>query len=181
MTDHATTGSPRNRKLAIAAGLAALLLTAIAGFLIYSSVCPCDRTPGGFLFGDRAEGPVQDWNFANEVPLCQLQIYAGIRPHSVNLNCMSTPEGELYLSCSVCTRKYWAGKVDTNERGVIRLNGTVYPVVLNRVTDPGEMDRAWRARVEKLQVHGGGPYNPVPEPDASRPEHWWTFHVESRG
>jgi hypothetical protein len=53
-------------------------------------------------------------------------------------------------------------------------------VQLNRVTEPAEMDRAWAARVSKLQVHGGGPYNPVPEPDAVRPDHWWTFHVKSR-
>lgn len=180
MTEQASAAPRRNWKLIIAAGLAALLLAAIAGFLLYSSVCPCDRTPGGFLFGERADGPVQDWSFANDVPLCQLQIYDGIRPHSINLNCMSTPEGELYLSCSVCTQKFWAGKVGNDERGVMRLDGTVYPVVLNRVTDPQEMDQAWRARVEKLQVYGGGPYNPVPEPDAERPGHWWTFHVESR-
>lgn len=166
--------------LFIAAGLAALLAFVAIGFLIYSSVCPCDRTPGGFLFGDNVEETVQDWRFANDVPLCQMQIYDGLRPHSVNLNCMATPEGELYLSCSVCTRKYWAGKVEDDEPGVMRLDGQTYPVVINRVQQPAEMDRAWRARVDKLQVHGGGPFNPIPDPDAQRPDHWWTFRVESR-
>jgi hypothetical protein len=180
MTESELSPAGRNWKLLIGGGLAALLLLAAIGFLVYSSICPCERTPGGFLFGDSADGPVQDWNFANDVPLCQLQIYDGLRPHSVNLNCMSTPQGELYLSCSVCTRKYWAGKVGSDERAVMRLNGTVYPVVLNRVTEAAEMDRAWAARVSKLQVHGGGPYNPIPDPDAERPDHWWTFHVESR-
>lgn len=174
--------APKSRKIPIIIGasLGALVIVAAAGFLIYSSICPCDRTPGGFLFGDRAEEPVSDWRFANDVPLCQMQIYDGLRPHSVNLNCMATEDGNLYLSCSVCTRKYWAGKVDNDERGVMRLNGVTYPVVINRVQDPAEMERAWDARVEKLQVHGGGPYNPVPDPDAERPDHWWTFHVESR-
>jgi hypothetical protein len=182
MTDAeiAQTGSRSKSTLIIGSGLAALVLLAVVGFLVYSSVCPCDRTPGGFLFGDRVEEPVQDWNFANDIPLCQLQIYDGIRPHSINLNCMSTPAGELYLSCSVCTQKYWAGKVGPNETAVMRLNGTTYPVTLNRVQNPAEMDRAWQARVNKLQVHGGGPYNPTPDPDAERPGHWWTFHVESR-
>ena len=182
MTDAETaqTGSRSKSTLIIGSSLAALALLAVVGFLIYSSVCPCDRTPGGFLFGERADAPVQDWNFANQIPLCQLQIYDGIRPHSINLNCMATPAGELYLSCSVCTQKYWAGKVGADERAVMRLNGTTYPVVLNRVEDPEEMDRAWQARIEKLQVHGGGPYNPTPDPDAERPGHWWTFHVESR-
>lgn len=170
----------QNLKLLIGGGVAALLVIGVVGFLIYSSICPCDRTPGGFLFGERADGPVQDWSFANDVPLCQLQIYDGIRPHAVNLNCMATPRGELFLSCSVCTMKYWAGKVEANERAVMRLNGVTYPVVLNRALDPQVLDRAWDARVEKLQVHGGGPYNPIPDPDAQRPDHWWTFHVESR-
>ncbi len=156
-----------------------LAITTIAGFIIYSSICPCERTPGGFLFGERAEEPVTDWSFANDVPLCQLQIYAGIRPHAINLNCMSTPEGELYLSCSVCSSKYWAARVDDDEYGVMRLNGTTYPVRLNRETDPGSMDRAWLARLTKLQTHGGGPNNPVPSMDAERPGHWWTFRITS--
>lgn len=180
MTVESKPASKLSLKLIIAISAATLAVVLVAGFVIYSSVCPCDRTPGGLLFGEKAEAPVTDWTFANDVPLCQLQIYAGIRPHSVNLNCMSTPEGELYLSCSVCTQKYWAGEVGPNERGVMRLNGITYPVVLNRVQDSAEMDRAWSARVQKLQTHGGGPYNPIPDPDAVRPDHWWTFHVESR-
>ena len=158
---------------------ACVALAAIGGFMIYSSICPCDRTPGGFLFGDRAEEPVTDWNFANDVPLCQLQIYAGIRPHAINLNCMSTPEGELYLSCSVCESKYWAGKVGEDEYGIMRLNGTTYPVRVNRETEPAAMDRAWAARVNKLQTHGGGQFNPTPDPDVQRPGHWWTFRITS--
>ena len=95
------------------------------------------RTPPGRLpVRAAADGPVDDWSFANEVPLCQLQIYAGIRPHSINLNCMSTPAGELYLSCSVCEQKYWAARVDANESAVMRLDGVTYPVVLNRVRSP---------------------------------------------
>jgi len=180
MSESGITSRNRNWKLIAGIGVAATLAAAVIGFLIYSSVCPCDRTPGGFLLGERADDPVQDWSFANDVPLCQLQIYDGIRPHSVNLNCMSTPDGNLYLSCSVCTLKYWAGKVDEDEPGVMRLDGVTYPVTINRVQNQSEMQRAWRARVEKLQVHGGGPYNPVPELDAERPDHWWTFHVESR-
>ena len=176
----ATANSNSKLKIIIGGSLGGLLAIGIIGFLIYSSVCPCERTPGGFLFGESADAPVTDWNFANQVPLCQLQIYAGIRPHSINLNCMSTPQGELFLSCSVCDRKYWAARVETDEIGVMRLDGVTYPIVLNRVTDPTDMDRAWRARISKLQIHGGGPNNPRPDSDAPRPDHWWTFRVESR-
>ena len=169
-----------NRKIVLGGSLGGLLAMVIVGFLIFSSVCPCERTPGGFLFGKTADSPVADWNFVNEVPLCQLQIYAGIRPHSINLNCMSTPEGEMFLSCSVCDTKYWAARVDGDEPGVMRLNGKVYPVKLNRVLDPDILDRAWLARITKLQNLDADSTNLPPDQVAQRPERWWTFQVESR-
>ena len=178
MTEEQVIENKSNVKLILGGGAACVLVAGVIGFLIYSSICPCDRTPGGFLFGDSSDGQVNDWSFANDVELCQLQIYAGIRPHSINLNCMATPEGEMYLSCSVCDMKYWAAKVGENERGVMRLDGVVYPVYLNRITEPTEMDRAWRARVTKLQIHGG-PGNPAPPSDAPRGDRKWTFQVTS--
>ena len=181
MNDSQAISRSARLKWIIGGSLGGLLAVAVVGFFIYSSVCPCDRTPGGFLLGEAAAGPVSDWSFANDVPLCQLQIYAGIRPHSVNLNCFATPEGEMYLSCSVCDSKYWASKVEANESSVMKLDGITYPVVLNRVQDPARMDHAWAARVIKLQTHGGGPFNPIPDLDAVRPDHWWTYHVTWRG
>ena len=173
-------GLPSGKTAIIATSAAAALVILLAlGFTLYSAICPCERTPGGFLFGTLSTEPVNDWNFANSEPLCQLQIYAGIRPHSINLNCMSTPQGELFLSCSVCTQKYWAKQVQTNEPARLRLDGVVYPVILNRETDPARMDTAWSSRVIKLQTFGGGAINPTPEATAPRPEHWWTFHVAS--
>lgn len=156
-----------------------LLLLAVGGFTYWTIQCPCERVPGFVLFGEQAPEPVSDWRFANDVPLCQIQIAAGWRPHAINLNCMATDAGELFLSCSVCETKYWAGEVEFNERGRLRLNGVVYPVILNRVADPETKDRAWAARVQKLQRFGGAPYNPTPAQDAPRPDHWWTFTVQS--
>ena len=167
------------RKLIL--GLAAAFIVVVGGVGVWTATCPCDRTPGFVLLGEVREEPVTDWRFANDVPLCQIQIYAGWRPHAVNLNCMTTPEGELFLSCSVCTGKYWARQVGQNEPARLRLNGVVYPVVLNRVLDPAALDRAWAARVKKLQVHGGASVNPAPAPDAKRPDTWWSFQVRSAG
>lgn len=161
-------------------GLAAtLVVVAVASVAVWTTTCPCDNIPGFLLFGDVHEEPVTDWSFVNDVPLCQIQITTGWRPHSVNLNCMATPEGEIFLSCSVGTRKYWCQEVVKDHPGRLRLNGVIYPVVLNRVLDPAVLDRAWAARVKKLQVHGGGPYNPVPPPDAKRPDTWWSFQLRS--
>jgi hypothetical protein len=122
---------------------------------------------------------VRNWSFANDVPLCQIQVSTGQGPYAINLNCMATPDGKLFVSCSNGESKYWCGQVEQNAPARLRLNGVVYPVVLTRVLDPAELDRAWAARVKKLQVHGGGPYNPVPAPDAKRPGTWWSFHVRS--
>ena len=100
MSEELTEISQSKTKILVGGSIAAIFSVGIIGFLVFSAVCPCERTPGGFLFGESHNDPVSDWSFANQVPLCQLQIYAGIRPHSINLNCMTTPEGEMYLSCS---------------------------------------------------------------------------------
>ena len=159
-------------------GLAGVAVLALAAILTWVISCPCDRTPGAWLFGEVVEEPVQDWSFANQVSLCQIQI-SGILPHALNLNCMASASGNLYLSCSFCEPKYWSGQVLKNPRSRLRLNEQVYPVNITRVTDTAEMEQAWAARVAKLQVVGDAS-NPAPPPDATRPDNWWTFRVVSR-
>ena len=174
----------KGRGLLYISGMLGTLGLIFVGFMVFSSICPCAVTPGGLLFGEVIEEPISDWNqtTANQENLCQLQIWAGIRPHSINLNCMATPEGELFLSCSVCDRKYWAARVGRNERAVLRLGGFLYPVYINREQDPEAMDRAFRARVAKLQhTDIETMVTPRPPLDQKRFDHWWTFRVNSRG
>jgi hypothetical protein len=161
------------------AALAALVAIPIAAFLYWFLTCPCDRMPGGYLLGAEAEEQVTDWSFANGVQLCQIQISAGFLPHSINLNCMSTSAGDLYLSCSQCASKRWSNAVLSNGTARLRLNTTVYPVNLTRVVDPSELDRAWGARVMKLNTLVA-PETPPPPPSAPRPDDWWSFRVVSR-
>lgn len=170
-------------KVWISVGVLTVSLSVVLGFFLLSAICPCATSPGGLLFGERIDTPVADWNdtAANAENLCQIQIWAGVRPHSVNLNCMATPEGELFLSCSVCDRKYWAAHVDGNEPAMLRLGNLVYPVTLNRETDSAVMDRAFRARTLKLQYTDlETMVTPRPPLDEQRPEGWWTFRVTSR-
>jgi hypothetical protein len=171
-----TQRTARSRRIRLA--LAALIILVAGGVGVWTTTCPCSRLPGFFLLGDVQKTPVTDWSFANDIPLCQIQVYAGIMPHSVNLNCMATPDGQLYLSCGACATKFWGRSVQGDEHGRLRLNGRVYPVVITRVTDAAEMDRAWAARVKKLQVYGEES-NPAPPPDAKRPEAWGTFRLRS--
>ena len=165
-------------KIIVAGLLASLAAVAVVLFLYFSLVCPCDRTPGAYLFGDVVAEEITDWSFSNDVPLCQIQVWAGIRPHAVNLNCMATPQGELFLSCGNCDNKYWARQVGDNEQGRLRLNGTVYPVAIKRVTDPRVLDQAWDARAAKLQVHAAAD-NPAPAPGSRRGEGWGSFQLVS--
>src|SRR5262249_6824621 len=93
------TAMSRVPKIAIGVVLV-LLLVAVAGVAVWTTTCPCNNIPGFVLLGDVHTEPVTDWRFANDVPLCQIQINTGRGPHAINLNCMATPDGQLFLSCS---------------------------------------------------------------------------------
>lgn len=152
----------------------ALLVVAGAGYL---TACPCGPVPGAWLFGEEATKPVDDWSFVNDratVPLCQIEVSTW-RPHSINLNCMAD-SGELFVSCSNCADKQWSKDVLVHPAGKLRAAGTVFPVTFERVTESGELDRIWRARLAK--VAQGNPESSKPSP---RPDHWWGFQLRSRG
>lgn len=178
MTETPARRTTRTRKILLGLG-AFIIVMLVGGVGVWTTTCPCDQTPGFMLLGDVQTTPVTDWGFVNDIPLCQIQMYAGIMPHSVNLNCMATPDGQLYLSCGACEGKFWGRHVQENEHGRVRLNGRVYPIVFTKVTDEAELDRAWAARVKKLQVYGEPPFNPTPPPDAKRPKAWGSFRLRS--
>ena len=164
---------------------ATLAFVIVAGGAVWSVTCPCETTPGFILLGDSHADPVSDWSFANDVSLCQVQIGIWGRPHAVNVNCMATPEGELFISCSVGANKYWCPRVGELHPGRLRLDGVVYRVTLNREMDAARLDRVWASRIQKLQKPavqarqpGGG--GTPPALDTPRPDSWWSFHVVSR-
>jgi len=160
--------------------LAGVTLAGAAAFAGWFFLCPCEFTPGGYLLGETVEEPVDDWSFANDVRLCQIQVSTALLPHSVNLNCMATDEGELYLSCSQCEGKRWSSAALRDSEARLRLDDRVYPVTVQRVTDAAEKDRAWQARLNKLvnfDVPGSGSPTDTPRPPDDA---WWTFHVASR-
>ena len=185
-TERGTAGKESKGVKRILLGIAVtLVLVAAAGGGFWAMTCPCETTPGFVLLGDTHEEPVADWGLANDVSLCQIQIGIWLRPHSVNVNCMATPDGDLFISCSFGARKYWCPRVDVNEPGRLRLDGVIYPVALNREMDPTTLDRVWAARLQKLQKPevqarqpGGG--GEPPSLDTPRPNSWWSFRVVSR-
>lgn len=153
-------------KIAVTVVLVLLALSAVG----YLSMCPCGPVPGAWLFGDVQEEPIEDWSFANDLeiaPLCQLQVTTW-RPHSINLNCMSTGD-ELFVSCSKCEGKNWSQDAKTYPEGHIRIGPRVYPVTLSRVTDSLKLDTIWEARAAKVNAE-----------QSPRPDHWWSFQLVSR-
>ena len=160
-------------------GPTALVVLLVIAFYGWSLTCPCDRMPGAVLFGAEQEFPVDDWTFANQVTLCQIQISAGALPHAINLNCFANGDGDLYLSCSSCDSKRWSGFAIRDGRARLRLDRTVYPVHLIRIVDPAELDMAWVARLDKLHSLDE-PANPPAPLGSPRPDGWWTFRVLSR-
>lgn len=147
--------------------LIALLGVALPAGAIYVTQCPCGPVAGIRVSGDVVSEPVADWSFANDAGLCQLQVTTW-KPHVINLNCMSD-QGTLFVSCSNCAGKSWSNHVLEKPVGKIRIDSKVYPVRIARVLEDSELDRAWAARVQKLGV----------ELPAPRPEHWWSFRLQS--
>ncbi|TVS14810.1 MAG: hypothetical protein EA417_14585 [Gammaproteobacteria bacterium] len=158
-----------------------LLVLAVAGFLVWFFACPCERTPGSYLFGEVVEEPVRDWTFANEVRLCQIQVATRPLPHAINLNCMATDDGELYLSCAQCDGKRWSTAALARPEARLRLDDRVYPVTLTRITDSDLKDRAWAARIKKIHALRGGALDDPPDTPRPDDDAWWSFHVESAG
>jgi hypothetical protein len=149
--------------------LAALVVIPVAAFGYWATACPCDQTPGLYLRGVPAGEQVTNWSFANQVPLCQVEVNAGLLPHALNLNCWADSNGELYLSCGNCDGKRWSKAAVAHNEARVRVGQTVYPVTLTRVVDEGQLDRAWASRAVKL-----------PGANEPRPGGWWTFRVASR-
>ncbi len=143
--------------------LAALLLAGV----VYARTCPCDRIPGLWVAGETVNEPVTDWSFANDAGLCQVQV-SGVLPHAVTLNCMAD-EQRLFLSCSNCAGKTWSSYALANPNGFIKIGEFRYPVLVTRVLEETQLDKAWAARLRKVVRDKGRP----------RPSHWWSFELQS--
>ena len=76
-------------------------------------------------------------------------------------------QSRLFVSCSVCETKSWAAVALENPEGRIKIEETIYPVTLRRLTGETELDMSWEARSAKLGE----------DPDTPRPESWWSFEM----
>lgn len=121
-----------------------LVVFALAGFILYSSVCPCANAPGGFLFGERVPEPLRNWEFVNEAPLCQVQVWRSWRPYSVHMACMAASDGRMFLSCLDCDNDPALLQVAQTREALLRHNGRVYSVLLQPVGQQADRVLAWQ-------------------------------------
>ena len=113
---------------------------------------PFDRLPGARLVGGLVDGPIASWRFVEKAGQCQLETRPQY-PHSVTVNCWHL-DGQLYIGCMNCQGKVWSHYVAQTKLARVKIASLVYPVTLERITDPEEVGKA--------------------------PEHYWLYRVSSR-
>ena len=120
---------------------AATLLTVLA--------CACNGPflllPGGSLSGESAPAPA-DWSFAGDSGTVQLETRPA-EPYSVNL-AYTVMDGALYINAGG-TETRWARHIAADPRVRLRLDGALYELRAERVTDPDEIAafaRAWTSQ-----------------------------------
>lgn len=156
---------PSDQRRVTGRGARLALLVSLA--LLGLGLGPCGRMPGGRLSGQESEQAVQDWSFSDAFPHCQVEVRPS-SPYSINANCYAAGE-TLYLGCMKCPGKCWPTYVAADPQARVRFGERIYPVRAVRVTDPSEIEAAWKARARKY----GSPGASAP------PEDYWLFRLES--
>ena len=97
--------------------------------------------PGGALEGETAPAP-GDWSFADHYGMVELETRPE-EPYSVNI--AYTVLGDtLYINAGD-TRTRWVQNMETNPNVRLRLDGTIYALRAERVSDTDEIARFGRA------------------------------------
>jgi hypothetical protein len=98
---------------------------------------PLGVLPGGRLSGESAAAPAV-WDSVGNSGQIQLETRPE-DPYSVNINYTVLDE-QMYANAGD-TETQWVKNLAADPRARIRLDGRIYPVRAERVTDPGEMAR----------------------------------------
>jgi hypothetical protein len=125
--------------LRVLLGIVAALGLVVGGLAVAArfSDGPVGILPGGPLTsGELVPGPVADWSFATDVPEIELQLLHPPRSRTVWI---LVHERHAYIACgflSVPLWKQWPHEALRDGRGIVRIQGRRYEVVLTRVEDP---------------------------------------------
>lgn len=130
-------------------------LLAVTCLLLLGGCEPDDRRPGLWLSGEIQESLPDDWSFTNEHPEIHLQVSTPyLLPHSVTI-WTAENGGNLYVGARAPETKNWPGWVDDDPAVKLEIDGKIYPVRLEPVTDPQEIEQVDRAYAGKYGLSGG--------------------------
>lgn len=175
-----------------ALGLGALVLAGIITLLIYQRISdgPTGPLPGGpFTSGNLVSAPVTDWS-----PLEGDFEFELVGEQSSRTAGGLLVDGNLYISCDlgfIWSRlpeglgrnvmhiiwwfKTWHGKALADGRVRIRKDGNIYPVTIERVTNPQQLELL-KNNLEDLAAEFFAPNELGPRP-VDPPNDIWFFRV----
>ena len=141
----------------LAAGLAVLLIG-------------CGSGPFGLMSGESLDGPVmpvpEQWSFESSTT-AQLETNPSM-PYSVNLSA-TLIDGQIYINAGD-TETTWVQNIERDSNVRLRIDGTVYELQAQRVTDVAEMKRfgaAWTSMSSFMR-------------DPSEFEEAWVYRLSAR-
>lgn len=126
---------------------ASILFGLVALAALASAACsgPFVVFPGGRLDGDERPVP-SDWSFAGDYGTCQLETNPA-DPYSVNI-AYTIFDGSVYINAGD-TETQWVKNMAADPSVRLQIDGILYAMRAERVSDPGEVARfgeAWTAQ-----------------------------------
>ena len=111
------------------------LVSLVVVFALAGCSSPFGLLPGGLLNGEVESAP-GDWGFASEYGTAQLETRPD-DPYSVNL-AFTVWDGRLYINAGD-TETQWVKNMTANPLVRLRIDGTIYSLRAERVTDRAEI------------------------------------------
>jgi hypothetical protein len=112
------------------------ILVALFAFALAACGGPLGTFPGGALDGP-VKSPPKSWEFARDAGTVQLETRPE-DPYSVNIAC-AVVDDRLYVSAGD-NKTRWVENMEADPRVRMRIQGDVYELAAQRVTEKAEMD-----------------------------------------
>lgn len=158
------------RWIGVALALIVLALVAV-GVAARFSDGPIGPFPGGaFESGERVSAREVDWSFLRDVREVELQL---LEPARSRTTWILVHEGRPYVAAGfvqVPFWKQWPREALRDGRALLRVEGRVYPLRAEKVTDPELFSALAERAAEKYDLGGA----------ALEPDSTWFFRLEPR-
>lgn len=142
------------------------VVSLLVPFLTAGCNGPLFLLPGGALDGERVPTP-SDWSFAGDSGTAQIETRPE-DPYSVNL-AFTVVDGRIYVNAGASETR-WVKNIQGDPRVRFRLEGRIYELRAERVTDEGEIadfGEAWTSQSFFRR-------------DPRKPEEVWIYRLEPR-